>query len=288
MTLTPFSSVRRSKTAINSGFTLIELLVVIAIIAILAAILFPVFAQAREKARQAACLSNTKQLGLGLMQYEQDYDECLPYNYNRYGSAADRWYRAMYPYYKSVGVMVCPSKTDTAVSGFLPYVPTVTNASATVMNTGPTSPGGYGMSYSISGSYYNPDSLTTYSSPPRALADIKDSAGTFAFCDTGQARATIANNTDPTTWPKLEVGATDYMTMPPSSWDGKTNYYAQPVPTDSDNYGRRPMARHNGGLSVIYADGHAKWVNIKNFLGVTPARPNGWPYGDPNNSWDNL
>jgi prepilin-type N-terminal cleavage/methylation domain-containing protein len=64
----------------RSGFTLIELLVVIAIIAILAAILFPVFAQAREKARGISCLSNTKQLSLGLLMYVQDYDETWPRN----------------------------------------------------------------------------------------------------------------------------------------------------------------------------------------------------------------
>ena len=68
------------KTPSRSGFTLIELLVVIAIIAILAAILFPVFAQAREKARQTSCLSNSKQLGLGLLMYVQDYDETWPRN----------------------------------------------------------------------------------------------------------------------------------------------------------------------------------------------------------------
>ena len=62
----------------KSAFTLIELLVVIAIIAILAAILFPVFAQAREKARSTACMNNCKQLGLGMMQYVTDYDECFP------------------------------------------------------------------------------------------------------------------------------------------------------------------------------------------------------------------
>ncbi len=62
----------------RSGFTLIELLVVIAIIAILAAILFPVFAQAREKARQTSCISNNKQLGLGVIMYQQDYDESMP------------------------------------------------------------------------------------------------------------------------------------------------------------------------------------------------------------------
>lgn len=63
----------------KKGFTLIELLVVIAIIAILAAILFPVFAKAREKARQTTCTNNTKQIGTGLMQYAQDNDETLPY-----------------------------------------------------------------------------------------------------------------------------------------------------------------------------------------------------------------
>jgi prepilin-type N-terminal cleavage/methylation domain-containing protein/prepilin-type processing-associated H-X9-DG protein len=69
----------RQKSFRNAGFTLIELLVVIAIIAILAAILFPVFAQAREKARQTACLSNMKQIGLALSMYNQDYDETMPY-----------------------------------------------------------------------------------------------------------------------------------------------------------------------------------------------------------------
>ena len=92
------------------GFTLIELLVVIAIIAILAAILFPVFARAREKARQTSCLSNVKQLQLGIMMYVQDYDEtfCLGNN-----SAADgtwlKWYMLMEPYLKNTGVLVCPS-----------------------------------------------------------------------------------------------------------------------------------------------------------------------------------
>jgi prepilin-type N-terminal cleavage/methylation domain-containing protein len=74
-----------------SGFTLIELLVVIAIIAILAAILFPVFAQAREKARQTACLSNSKQMALGLAQYTQDYDEQLPFGGYNCGTCTSPW-----------------------------------------------------------------------------------------------------------------------------------------------------------------------------------------------------
>ena len=71
--------IRRAALPAKRGFTLIELLVVIAIIAILAAILFPVSATAREKARQTACLSNEKQLGLAFIQYTEDYDEILPY-----------------------------------------------------------------------------------------------------------------------------------------------------------------------------------------------------------------
>lgn len=92
------------------GFTLIELLVVIAIIAILAAILFPVFAQVREKARQITCLSNSNQLGLGFMQYVQDNDETYPFQITTGGSSAggDGWATQIYPYVKSTGVYKCP------------------------------------------------------------------------------------------------------------------------------------------------------------------------------------
>ena len=93
------------------GFTLIELLVVIAIIAILAAILFPVFAKAREKARQSSCLSNVKQLMVAVLSYAQDYDEMLPGYYfsGVTNTSADQWFEVLTPYMKNTGILVCPS-----------------------------------------------------------------------------------------------------------------------------------------------------------------------------------
>lgn len=94
------------------GFTLIELLVVIAIIAILAAILFPVFAKAREKARQSSCSSNLKQIGLAAMSYLQDYDECMVH-YSLTGTGS--WTNALAPYIKNTQLYICPSLPNQAL-----------------------------------------------------------------------------------------------------------------------------------------------------------------------------
>lgn len=125
------------KTPGRAAFTLIELLVVIAIIAILAAILFPVFARARENARRSSCQSNLKQIALGFIQYTQDYDELLPnsqdggaavtaapnvsWNYFSGGAGAvnnfDMSKGAVYPYIKSTQIFVCPSDSVGQTSG---------------------------------------------------------------------------------------------------------------------------------------------------------------------------
>jgi prepilin-type N-terminal cleavage/methylation domain-containing protein len=129
----------------NKGFTLIELLVVIAIIAILASILFPVFARARENARRASCLSNLKQIGLGIIMYTQDYDEHFPRSiasvgtfhggpyvpqtqagwpgltYTSNGHYYVSWMDMIFPYVKSVQVFQCPSQPDpSSANSFAP------------------------------------------------------------------------------------------------------------------------------------------------------------------------
>src|SRR2546430_4747212 len=111
----------RSRT---SGYTLIELLVVIAVMAILAAILFPVFAQAREKARQTACLSNGRQMGTAILMYAQDYDERVFFRASTASPSVShtgailpnaasvnpvRWWNALLPYMKNTQILVCPS-----------------------------------------------------------------------------------------------------------------------------------------------------------------------------------
>jgi prepilin-type N-terminal cleavage/methylation domain-containing protein/prepilin-type processing-associated H-X9-DG protein len=103
----------------RSGFTLIELLVVIAIIAILAAILFPVFARARAKAMQNNCLSNVKQLALGTLMYAADYDQKIPGQYHP-GPPAMGWAGVVQPYIKNTQIMVCPS--DPVATGSARYV----------------------------------------------------------------------------------------------------------------------------------------------------------------------
>lgn len=113
----------------RKGFTLIELLVVIAIIAILAAILFPVFARAREKARQTSCLSNLKQLGLAFMSYTQDYDERMPLAPDAGALSSHWWHHSLVPYIRNEQIYKCPSDNTLTYAYGYNYRHLRTNAS---------------------------------------------------------------------------------------------------------------------------------------------------------------
>src|SRR5579871_2274222 len=156
----------------QSAFTLIELLVVIAIIAILAAILFPVFAQAREEARKISCLSNTKQIGLALQMYASDYDDTVVPNNNQVtGSVSSSWLAwpdFLQPYVKNDQIFVCPDSRR--------HSPAPTDQLKTY--------GGRLVSYVINNYYYNDETLgmlfekaNNNGRQPSALASIEDVVG---------------------------------------------------------------------------------------------------------------
>jgi prepilin-type N-terminal cleavage/methylation domain-containing protein/prepilin-type processing-associated H-X9-DG protein len=161
----------------RSAFTLIELLVVIAIIAILAAILFPVFAQARESARKTSCLSNLKQLGIGWTMYSQDYDElAMPWNLRLNNNDlydANKvnlsWDRLIQPYVKSTAVLRCPSDTGSTKPN-LPGIGVVIRS--------------YTYAGSIGGGYCNwtpPRAIATITQPSLTVVLIeRDNCGTLA------------------------------------------------------------------------------------------------------------
>ncbi len=157
----------------RNGFTLIELLVVIAIIAILAAILFPVFARAREKARQASCLSNVKQIMLAVLMYTQDYDERLvPGSQMRNG----QWYDLLAPYTKNMQIWTCPSCKDMASATYSKFL-------------------GYGWNYAEFGYRYNEGEADAAAGriPPRygwctSLASVEYPAQTILLGDTADTQ----------------------------------------------------------------------------------------------------
>ena len=185
----------------QAAFTLIELLVVIAIIAILAAILFPVFARARENARKSSCQSNLKQIGLGLMQYTQDYDEKFPYS--RTDADKSPWHTKIFPYVKSTQIFACPSNTgntailnnsvSTAIPQGIPY--------SYVANGGDT-PGANGGGDNHYGGprpiRYNDNTNT----PPCSLAEISSVAQVIMIGETNSGGA--APRKDPEFWDNNE------------------------------------------------------------------------------------
>jgi prepilin-type N-terminal cleavage/methylation domain-containing protein/prepilin-type processing-associated H-X9-DG protein len=212
--------VRRSRAR---GFTLIELLVVIAIIAILAAILFPVFAQAREKARGTACLSNLKQVGLAVMMYTQDYDESYPkvlmdYYCPYWPSTANEycpWQGLIQPYLKNQDMLRCPSSS---------YRTTY------VARDGQTYP------YLVHGNYAINQVFGYRSSNTVTMASLPAPADIIFAVDAWDKRS--ATYTTRPMW---------FNWLPDATYPG---YY-------------EPADRHTNGNSLVFADGHAKWMSAQ-------------------------
>jgi prepilin-type N-terminal cleavage/methylation domain-containing protein/prepilin-type processing-associated H-X9-DG protein len=272
----------------RQAFTLVELLVVIAIIAMLAAILFPVFGRARENARRSSCLSNLKQIGLGIAQYTQDYDERLPFS----GSTASggRWAARIGAYVKSTAIFTCPSYQDWA------NVAPPNGIPGNFLSEDPNGWKGNGSTYAINANFSDYEGSNPVS---RHLAQLVDAANSSLVVETANLALNndpnlllnSSDNLDPTTWLKYVHktgnyrGNSDWQWMPPSGWDvGGQSFYTWAGNDNNYVNMRRPVPRHFNGLNIVYCDGHAKWMNITQFLGPMPA---GWPHGHPNNSWDN-
>ena len=214
----------RSSKAVR-GFTLIELLVVIAIIAILAAILFPVFAKAREKARQAACINNEKQIILGSLMYASDYDETYPPA--RVDSPELRWDQIIQPYVKNTQVVQCPSEAV---------------------------PRGYGHAHNQFG-YFGPnvDGLPRGSS--RSEAEVQKPAETILYADSGRDEDTWASfHADPNA--KRRGGSSILR------WPGEDTLVNPPP--EGCGGARTLNARHSETCSIAFADGHVKSLKPSN------------------------
>ena len=219
------------------GFTLIELLVVIAIIAILAAILFPVFSRAREQARKATCQSNLKQISNALMMYTQDWDEQLPVC-STWCGWKDTWnnlqyYQRLAPYVKNWQIWACPSAKGGCANNSIPHhaVNDMINAS----NAGKTPvpiPSNFTLSYgymeSIQNRTSNQHRLTTWTQPASTPV-IADCSG-------------LLNS-------PYRVG-----------WANVCAAKCNPNRQTDDN------TRHSGGSNVLFLDGHVKWYKAEQFV----------------------
>lgn len=256
------------KSSAKAAFTLIELLVVISIIAILAAILFPVFARAREAARRSSCQSNLKQLMLGVMQYTQDFDERYsPLSMQVPQTAPPNtlsnicWLQIIQPYMKSTQIFKCPSDATVNISntcgGGTPY--------------GSPFPTSYGINVMFSAATKN----VTTSSTTTNLNTGDINAGGISLSQVVQPAATVY----------LADAVADLTTAakraePPADWDEATGgWLLEPMEGQITSTSRGgPLARHIETANVAFVDGHVKAMKIESWY--YPA-----PVGQPITPW---
>lgn len=231
----------------GTGFTLIELLVVIAIIAILAAILFPVFSRAREKARQGSCGSDLRQIQIAIAQYAQDYDERHPHTWFTISNWSDypggyQWEEAVLPYVKNYQLFVCPSASS------LVYTP---DPNPAVVDNPMPPRGGYAGSSAYWGGQCAQGIPANHPFGFRSLAQIADPAGTFMVWDS--AASALPG--------RFEEG-----------WQ-----YGNAQPTTVNTASNPPMlaptnvvgGRHTEGANFSYVDGHMKWNALSKLLTIS-------------------
>ncbi len=244
------SGAYREVMELRHGFTLIELLVVIAIIAILAAILFPVFARAREKARQTSCLSNLKQIGLAALMYAQDYDEIYPpglidspgagqgpVSQSTYFVTCKLTADLIYPYVKNRQAFFCPSG-----------------------DRGNTYSGDYGFNRRIC-----PDMRAGVGEPPVPMAHVKKPAEKFLCFDSGAYMIHDSYTLHPSGNFWYIPGTQAALGIDPAS--------CSPYPLTGWYASDFIEGRHNQGINMCFCDGHCKWLsgstvinNINNFF----------------------
>jgi prepilin-type N-terminal cleavage/methylation domain-containing protein/prepilin-type processing-associated H-X9-DG protein len=240
------------------GFTLIELLVVIGIIAVLAALLFPVFAKVREKARQTSCLSNMKQLGLAFVQYSQDYDEKYPDGVNIFTPGGNGWGGQLYPYVKDVNVYLCPDDDSGGPSSY-----------------------GYNSNNVIVDGVNNPDSnmMAKFNAPAKTVllfeitGNYSDALGPWTV-DTessgndprGGLSAAGWGVSDGISFPFAVTGAGAF--LGPLTLKLATGYLKNTQNFDHPVYAGA-SGRHTGGANYLLADIHAKWMRGSGVTGGT-------------------
>ena len=243
-----------NNTKRGSGFTLIELLVVIAIIAILAAILFPVFARARENARRSSCLSNMKQIGLGIIQYTQDYDEKYPPVSTTVASTVTTpppgrfmgWGDEIQSYVKSTQILQCPSESD----------PPSDNPATGGVAGGP----GYS-------DYYMNTKLLQPAANQTANGGISQAA-------IAQVSSTIMNGESPSNRARSNTNGCNFSFTQTAADCGTEPVQLARVSNGLPGTALTPRTfeRHLEGANYSFADGHAKWLKPTNvWNGNSPA-----------------